>query len=473
MTQEEAYQSPFSWRYGSPEMRQVWSEVGKHRLWRKMWAALARAQCHFGLVTLEQVADLETHVDEIDLQQAAALEAEIHHDLMAELKVFASQSEIGGGIIHLGATSMDIEDNADVLRIRQSMEFIMRRLESTLSSLAGRLDEYVNLPVIGYTHLQPAEPTTLGYRLAFTAQELLEEWEEGKRLYLQLRGKGFKGAVGTGAAYVELIGEDHFEEFETLISEDIGLPFFPITHQTYPRRQDYLVTSWLSALAGSLHKLAFDLRVLQSPQFGEISEPFSKNQVGSSAMPFKRNPINAEKMDSLARLAAQAPRTAWDNFAGSLLERTLDDSANRRTLLPESFLALDELLLTAQKILEGMQVNLHAVEQNFNRYAPFAATERVLLQLTRAGANRVDAHERLRQLSMQAWQAVSTGMENPLFDLIAEDNFIRQYIQPADLASLVSIHSHMGIAETRTRQLAARIRTTIAEASRAETVTER
>ena len=458
MSEDAEYRSPFSWRYGSPEMRRLWSEEGKHRLWRRIWAALARVQSRYGLVSSTQLADIEAHLNDVDLKKAAEIEAVIRHDLMSELKVFASQAAAGGSVLHLGATSMDIEDNADAIRIRQSLKLILDRLSELLLAFSIRLEEFAGLPVIAYTHLQPAEPTTLGYRLAFTAQELLEVLQDGKVIIDRVRGKGFKGAVGTGAAYAELVGLDQFEQFEKEISQELDLPFFPITHQTYPRRQDFIVLNWLAACAGSLHKFAFDLRLLQSPQFGELSESFGARQVGSSAMPFKRNPINSEKIDSLARAVAQAPRVAWDNFAGSLLERTLDDSANRRSLLPEAFLAMDELLLTAQSLLAGLVIDHQAVERNLTRYAPFAATERILLQLTRAGADRLEAHEKLRQLSLQAWQAVASGGDNPLAVLIAGDEYICGYLKADMLASLMDIRGHTGIAEDRSRWLGAQIR---------------
>ncbi|MFZ0531558.1 MAG: lyase family protein, partial [Anaerolineales bacterium] len=346
----ETYLSPYSWRYGSEVMRKIWSEVNKRQLWRKLWVTLAEVQAEYGLARLDQVADLRLHMGEVDMPRAHEIEAEIHHDLMAELKVFAEQSVIGGGILHLGATSMDIEDNADVLRQRESLDLVLVALRELLMIFAEKVETWADLPLIAFTHLQPAEPSTLGYRLAVYAQDLLMDWQTLQATRSKLRGKSFRGAVGTGASYAELIGADNLAEFENRLSERLELPFFVVTTQVYPRKQDYITLCNLASLGASLYKFAFDLRLLQSSPIGELSEPFGKQQVGSSAMPFKRNPINAEKIDSLARLLAQMPRTAWDNAAHSLLERTLDDSANRRTILPESFLICDELLITTKRI---------------------------------------------------------------------------------------------------------------------------
>ena len=299
------YLSPFTWRYGTPEMRQLWSEARKRLLWRQVWVALAEVQADYGLVTPEQAADLRAHMTEIDLPRAMEIEAEIQHDLMAEVRLFASQSPRGGGIIHLGATSMDVEDNVDALRLRDSADLLIQSLKNLLEALAGQIEKWADLPVMAFTHLQPAEPSTLGYRLAYYGQDLLEDYRALKDTRACLKGKGFKGAVGTGAAYAELIGKDKLDEFERKLSEKLGLPFFPVTTQVYPRKQDYNVVSVLAGLGASLHKFAFDLRLLQSPPLGEWSEPFGGKQVGSSAMPFKRNPIRSEKINSLARYLGQ------------------------------------------------------------------------------------------------------------------------------------------------------------------------
>jgi adenylosuccinate lyase len=458
MMEPDNYQSPFSWRYGSYEMRSLWSEASKRRLWRKLWLALAEVQAEYGLLLPEQVEELRFHADDIDIPRALEIEAEIHHDLMAELKTYAEQCPLGGGVLHLGATSTDIEDNADALRIRQSLDLLIQALKNLLSLFAEKIDRWAETPLIAFTHLQPAEPSTLGYRLAQYAQDLLWDWENLRRVRTHLRGKGFKGAVGTGASYAALIGEENLAEFETRLSTRLGLPFYPVTTQTYPRKQDYQVIGALAGLGGSLYKFAFDLRLLQSPPVGEWSEPFAEKQVGSSAMPFKRNPIQAEKIDSLARALAQMPRLAWDNAAHSLLERTLDDSANRRTLLPEAFLISDELLRVATRILAGLVVNEVSLKCNLEKYAPFAGTERVLMALVRTGADRQAMHERLRQHAMAAWQVMESGAVNPLADYLCADEVVLQYLDETDLRDLLSASHHIGGAPRRARALAETIR---------------
>ena len=453
-----SYLSPFSWRYGSDEMRRLWSEEHKRRLWRRIWVALAETQSELGLVTQAQVEDLRYHADEVDMERSLAIEAEIHHDLMAEVKAFAEQCPVGGGIIHLGATSMDIEDNADALRVRAALDLVLASLAKLLVRFAELIEQYADTPVIAFTHLQPAEPTTLGYRLAMYAQDLLEDYHSILGLRSSVSGKGFKGAVGTSASYAELIGADRLADFESRLSAKLDLPFFDIASQTYPRRQDFTVVSALASLAASLHKFAFDLRLLQSPPIGELSEPFGEKQVGSSAMPFKRNPILAEKIDSLARYLATLPRLAWDNAAHSLLERTLDDSANRRILLPESFLAADEILRTARDVLAGLRFDAAAAARNLAVYGPFAATERLLMRLVKAGAGRQEMHEIIREKSMSAWEAVRRGDANPLVESLVYDANLKLYMDEDDIRETLDYAGYVGDAPTRARELAKKLR---------------
>jgi adenylosuccinate lyase len=457
----DTYLSPFSWRYGSPEMRHLWSEAQKRLLWRRLWLALAEVEAEFGLVSAEQLADLRAHVDEVDVQRSLQIEAEIRHDKMSELKTFAEQAPLGGRILHLGATATDIEDNTDILRIRQSLDLILEGLRRLLFDLADKIEAWADEPIIAFTHLQPAEPSTLGYRLASYGQDLSIDWQEFKRLRADLRGKGFKGAVGTSAAYAELVGIENLERFDKRLSQILDLPFFPITTQVYPRKQDYLVISALAGLGASLYKFAFDLRVLQSPPIGELREPFGKQQVGSTAMPFKRNPEQAEKIDSLGRALAQGPRLAWDNAAHSLLERTLDDSANRRTLLPEAFLAADELLRIADRLVTGLEIDRDAMRRNLSVYNPFAAIERLLMALGKAGADRQEMHERLRLHALDAWSAVQKGAANPLLESLLQDRQIGHYLPEERLRALMDASQHVGDAPARARALAAEIRSAL------------
>ncbi len=458
MTNFDVYQSPFSFRYASPEMRALWSESQKRKTWRRIWLALALAQQKFGLVTPAQAADLSAHVEQIDLPRALEIEAEIHHDLMAEVRTYAEQAPLGGGIIHLGATSMDIEDNADALRLRAALDLSLARLKTLLAEFAAKIERYADTPLIAFTHLQPAEPSTLGYRLSMYAQDLLEETRNLQTLRENLRGKGFKGAVGSSASYVELLGQENAAALEAALSQALDLPFFHIATQTAPRKQEYDLLAALAGLAIPLYKFAFDLRLLQSPPIGELAEPFGEKQVGSSAMPFKRNPIRAEKINSLARALAGLPRIAWDNAAHSLLERTLDDSANRRSLLPEAFLTLDEILLTATSILRGLRVDESALAHNLEIYGPFAATERVLMAAAKAGASRQEMHEILRLQALTAWEAIRAGKPNPLAENISRDPQILRHLSAEESRSLMDYRQHLGSAPARARALAAAIR---------------
>lgn len=464
----EVFLSPFTWRYGSAEMRQLWSLAHTRRLWRRIWVALARVQMQAGLVTAEQVADLEAHRDQIDIERALTLEEDLKHDLMAEVHTYAEQAKVGGAIIHLGATSMDIEDNADVLRLRECLTLTARRVADVLAALAEHIDQEAETVCMAFTHLQPAEPTTIGYRLAFVAQDLLADYEQLEQLAGAIKGKGFKGAVGTSASYSELLHGTGMtpRAFEAALMGALGLEAFEVTHQTYPRRQDWEILNALAGVAMTAYKFAFDLRLLQSPPIGEWREPFGSRQIGSSAMPFKRNPIHAENIDSLARYVAALPQVAWENAAHHLLERTLDDSGNRRVILPEAFLAVDEILLRTLRLVRGLQIERAAVEKNLQQYGVFAATERVLMEAARRGGNRQELHEVIRQHSLTAWAAVQTNQPNPLADLIAQDAHIRSYLSAEEARTLLDASGHVGDAPERARALAERIRAAIAPAPR-------
>jgi adenylosuccinate lyase len=458
------YLSPFTWRYGSDAMRRLFSERHRRRLWRRVWIALARAQAAAGIVTAAQVADLEAHVDDIDLDQALAREAVTRHDVMAEIQTFAAQCPVGGSILHLGATSMDVVDNAEVLRQRQALDLILARLADLIRLLADRCEHDAETPIMGYTHLQPAEPTTLGYRLAQTLQDLLLDWEELLRVRGRLKGKGFKGAVGTLAAFAQLLADRGMTaaELERLALADLGLEAYPVTTQTYPRKQDWLVLNALAGLGGTLYRFAFDLRLLQAPAWGEWSEPFAAGQVGSSAMPFKRNPITAEKIDSLARYLAVLPQVAWHNAAHSLLERTLDDSANRRSLIPEAFLLADELLLAARHLVAGLVVWPTAMARHLATYGIFAASERLLMEAVKAGGDRQHLHEVIRRHSLEAWNAVQEGRPNPLAALLAAEPEFNRLLPVERIRELLDASAYVGEAPLRARALAAQARAVIA-----------
>lgn len=468
----ETYLSPLTWRYGSAAMRKVWSEAEKRRFLRRFWVALAEAQAEAGLVTADQVADLRAHQDEINIARAEEIEREIRHDLMAEIKTYAEQCPVGGAIIHLGATSMDVLDNVDALRLRSALDLILDQLQMLLTTLADRIAAEAHTPAIAFTHIQPAEPTTVGYRLAQYGQDLLSDWEELQHVRTGIRGKGLKGAVGTSASYTQLLEASPWSarQLEEQVMRKLGLQAFTAATQTYPRKQDLLVLNALSGLCASLHKFALDLRILQSPPIGEWSEPFGAKQVGSSAMPFKRNPITAENINSLTRQVAALPRVAWDNVALSILERTLDDSANRRVFLPEAFLLTDEVLRRAQGLVEGLRIWSGPTARNLRDYGIFAATERVLMAAVRAGGDRQSLHEVIREHSLTAWAALQEGQANPLAALLAADPRITDFVPSDEVPTLLDATDHVGDAAERALIVAEHMRAAVAAVSTEKTL---
>ena len=463
MYTHDTYLSPLTWRYGSEEMRAIWSELHKRLLMRRFWVALATAEHEAGLVSAEQVADLAAHQDDIDLERAAQIEAEIRHDLMAEIRTYAEQCPVGGGIIHLGATSMDVLDTVEPLRLREAADLLLARLADLLRALVEQIEDKADLACIGFTHLQPAEPTTVGYRLAQYGYDLWVDWQELTRTR-RIAGKGLRGAVGTSASYSQLLRDSEWtpELLEARVLEMLGLDAHPVSTQVYPRKQDWLILNALAGLAQSIYRMAYDLRLLQAPTIGEWSEPFGAKQVGSSAMPFKRNPIDAENLDSLARYLAALPRVAWDNAAHSHLERTLDNSANRRMLLPEAFLLADELVGRATRIVRGLVVREEVAARNLATYGVFAATERLLMEAVKAGGDRQELHEVIREHSLAAWDALRLGDPNPLADSLCSDERILRWLPAQQVTALLDAGVYVGDAVERARALAEEIRRVVA-----------
>ena len=440
----DTFISPLTWRYGSSEMKEIWSERNKRLLLRKVWIALASAQNRAGIVSDAQLEDLKAHASDIDIERALEIEGVIHHDLMAEIKTFAEQCKVGGGIIHLGATSMDVLDNADALRLKQALSLILEKTRALRSAFADKVRKYADLPCMAFTHIQSAEVTTVGCRLALVVQDLdncICELEA-----LEIRGKGMKGAVGTRASYDALLAGTGMsaKQMDDAVMAELGIGAFDGATQVYPRTQDLRVMHVLDSLSCVLAKFALDFRMLQSTAIGEWSEPFGKSQVGSSAMPFKRNPINCEKIDSLCRYVHSLVPNAWDNASLSILERTLDDSANRRLFLPQAFLALDEVLATAQKVVTGMNVHEAPIRRNLEAYGVFAATERLLMELGRRGADRQAMHEVIREASLKAWAEVQEGRSNPLCDLLSSDPSILAYMTQADVLACLDASGYCG-----------------------------
>lgn len=450
------YISPFTWRYASPEMRHIFSEEHKYELWRKIWVSLAVAQHSVGLISKKEIDDLKKNEDNIDITRILEIEKETKHDVVAAIKEFSEKAKIGGGKIHLGATSMDVVDNADMLKIKEALKLVKLKTQAVLSLFAPLIEKYSSFPCIGYTHLQPAEPTTVGYRLAFYAQDILGVLKQLQFVQDEIRGKGMKGAVGTSASYKALLADkkSSVDDLEAKVMKRLGLKAVLISTQVYPRQFDYMALSVLASLSSSLSKFAGDLRILQSPNIGEWSEPFGKKQVGSSAMPFKKNPINAENICSLGRYVAKLPEIALENATLSYLERTLDDSANKRLIIPEGFLAIDHMLITAEKIIKGLVINEKRITANLQLYAPFAATESILMATVKKGANRQEMHEVLREISMQAWDAIQNGKQNPMDTLLVQNQQIKKYLNKGSISALLEVKNHVGNASKRALELA-------------------
>ena len=455
-----SYVSPLSWRYGSEEMKEIFSEVHKRKLLRRVWIALARAEEKAGVVSKEQVEELEAHKDDIDIEKATEIENVIHHDLMAEIKTYASQCPKAGGIIQLGATSMDALDNADAVRFTEALALTLKRLDDLVDALSEKAEAYKNVPTMAFTHIQPAEITTIGYRLSQTLQDLLDDREQLVFVKKNIRGKGMKGAVGTAASYKELVAESSISsiELENMVMEELGIKAYDAATQIYSRKQDLRIIEALSSIACTLHKFSLDFRILQSPPIGEFSEPFGKMQVGSSAMPFKRNPINSEKIDSLSRIVENAYQSAWNNAATTVLERSLDDSANRRIFIPESFIALDEMLITEIKVVKGMSIHSTATERLMSNYGVFASTERVLMELGKKGADRQKMHEVIREESLKAWVCVQEGKENPLKKALLDNSELLSYLSKEEIEKALDASEYTGDAEKRTEMVLERAR---------------
>jgi adenylosuccinate lyase len=459
----DSYQSPLSFRYGSLEMRAVWGERRKYEVWRRIWVALAAAEHEAGLVSAAELEDLRAHERDVDVERIYEIEATTKHDVVAAIREFAEKAKVGGGKIHLGATSMDINDNADALRAKESLELVENRLLETLGVLAAQIEKYADVACLGYTHLQPAEPTTIGYRLAYYGADLLADLENVRHMKRMATGKGMKGAVGTRASYAAILAGTKMTaaQLDDAVMKELGLEGALITTQVVSRKKEYFVLTVLASIGSSLAKFAGDLRLMQSPGFGEWSEPFGRGQVGSSAMPFKKNPINAEKICSLARQLAALPGVALENASLSYLERTLDDSANRRMILPEAFLLVDEILLVGKRLIEGLVVNEPRVKRNLETCAPFAATEAIIIAAVKAGADRQEMHELMREISMKAWAGVSEGRENPMAELLKADKALAKYVTANELDGLLNVSHHIGDAPERAREHAKRIRQTI------------
>ncbi len=424
MSKYDTYESPFCTRYASEEMQYVFSAQKKFSTFRRLWTALARAEMKLGLdITEEQVAELEANIDNIDFAAAEAREKEVRHDVMSHVYAYGLVCPKAKGIIHLGATSCYVGDNTDVIIMRDALNIIHRKLVNVIANLASFADKYKDMPCLAYTHLQPAQLTTVGKRATLWMQELLMDLEEIGYRTKNLKLLGQKGTTGTQASFVELFDGDgeKIKKLEKMIAEEMGFDScFAVSGQTYPRKLDYQVVSALAGLAESCSKFSYDIRLLQN--FKEIEEPFEKNQIGSSAMAYKRNPMRSERITALSRYLMIDVLNPAFTAGTQWFERTLDDSANKRIAVAEAFLAADAILNIMLNVTSGLVVYGKVVRQRVMKELPFMATENIIMQAVKKGGDRQELHEAIRQHSMAAGRIVKEeGGENDLVDRIAAD----------------------------------------------------
>ena len=419
------YESPLSSRYASDEMLYLFSADKKFSTWRRLWVALARAEMELGLpVTQEQVAELEAHITDIDYARAAEWEKKLRHDVMAHVHTYGEQCPKAMPIIHLGATSCSVGDNPDVIRLREGLVLIRDKLVRVLAALAGFAERYKAMPTLGFTHFQAAQLVTVGKRAALWMNDLLLDLEEVEHRISTLKLLGSKGTTGTQASFLELFEGDHgkVKELEEKIAKEMGFTAtVPVSGQTYSRKTDYQVLAVLSGVAQSASKFATDMRLLC--HLKEVEEPFEKSQIGSSAMPYKRNPMRCERICSLARYVMVDAGNPAVTAATQWFERTLDDSANKRISVPEAFLAVDAILNIYLNVASGLVVHPKVIEKHVLEELPFMASENILMDAVKKGGDRQALHERIRVLSQEAGRNVKDlGLSNNLIELIASDS---------------------------------------------------
>ncbi len=419
------YESPLSSRYASDEMLYIFSADKKFSTWRRLWVALARAEMELGLpVTQEQVDELEAHLTDIDYDRAAQWEKKLRHDVMAHVHTYGELCPKAMPIIHLGATSCYVGDNTDVILMREGLELVRDKLVRVLNRLARFAEEYKALPTLGFTHFQAAQLVTVGKRATLWMNDLLSDLAEVEYRISTLKLLGSKGTTGTQASFLELFEGDHekVKELERKIAKEMGFDqVVPVSGQTYSRKMDYNVVSTLAGIAQSASKFATDLRLLC--HLKEVEEPFEKNQIGSSAMPYKRNPMRCERICSLARYVIVDVGNPAVTAATQWFERTLDDSANKRISVPEAFLAVDAILNIYENVASGLVVHPKVIEKHVLEELPFMASENIMMDAVKRGGNRQELHERIRVLSQEAGKNVKDlGLSNNLIDLIAADS---------------------------------------------------
>lgn len=453
MADYNRYTSPLTGRYASKEMQYIFSQDNKFRTWRKLWIALAETEHELGLnITKEQIDELKAHQDEINYEVAEAREKEVRHDVMSHVYAYGVQCPNAKGIIHLGATSCYVGDNTDIIIMREGLELVHKKLVNVINELSKFAMKYKDMPTLAYTHFQPAQPTTVGKRATLWLNELVLDLEDLEYVLGSLKLLGSKGTTGTQASFLELFDGDHAKcrQLDQMIAEKMGFTScYPVSGQTYSRKVDFRVLSVLAGIAQSAHKFTNDIRMLQHMK--EVEEPFEKHQIGSSAMAYKRNPMRSERIASLADYVISDLMNPMLVSSTQWFERTLDDSANKRLSVPEGFLAIDGILDLYLNVVDGLVVYPKVIRKHLMAELPFMATENIMMDAVKAGGDRQELHEKIRQLSMQAGKTVKEeGKDNNLLELIAADPSFHLSLE--DLEASMQPERYVGRAPKQTEE---------------------
>ncbi|MBE6463716.1 MAG: adenylosuccinate lyase [Eggerthellaceae bacterium] len=462
------YESPLSSRYASEYMLNLFSSDMRYQTWRRLWVALAKAEMKLGLpITEDQVQELSEHITDIDYDVVAKREKEVRHDVMAHVYAYGKVAPSAAGIIHLGATSCYVTDNADLVLYRDALLYVRGQLLAVLSNLSKFADEYKDMPTLGYTHYQPAQLVTVGKRASLWIQDFLTDLHEVDFAIENIKFLGCRGTTGTEASFMDLFEGDSakIDEMNRMLAAEFGFTeCFDVCGQTYPRKVDSRILNALSSVAQSCYRMGNDIRLLQHDR--QVEEPFEKNQIGSSAMAYKRNPMRCERMCSLSRYlmadAMNAPMTASTQW----LERTLDDSANRRISLPEGFLCADAILRLAQNVTDGLHVNEKIVERTVKEYLPFIATENLLMEAVKRGGNRQDLHEIIRTCSMEATAKMKNGEECDLLERLAQNEEFG--LSKDEMDAILDPKLYIGRCPEQVTQLLDKVRPLLADVSISE-----
>ncbi|MBR3165124.1 MAG: adenylosuccinate lyase [Lachnospiraceae bacterium] len=454
----DRYQSPLETRYASEEMQYIFSPDKKFSTWRRLWIALAETEQELGLpITDEQIEELKAHKDDINYEEARKQEAKVRHDVMAHVHAYGLQCPNAKGIIHLGATSCYVGDNTDIIIMREALQLVRKKLINVIAALAGFAEKYADLPTLGFTHFQPAQPTTVGKRSTLWLNDLAMDLADLEYVISSLKMLGSKGTTGTQASFLELFGGDHekCKAADQRIAEKMGFSeCYPVSGQTYSRKVDFRVLSVLAGIAQSAHKFSNDIRLLQ--HLKEVEEPFEKSQIGSSAMAYKRNPMRSERIASLSNYVMSDLMNPMLVSSTQWFERTLDDSANKRLSVPEAFLCIDGILTLYLNVADGLVVYPKVIRKRLMSELPFMATENIMMDAVKAGGDRQELHERIRELSMEAGRHVKAeGLDNDLLDLIAADPMFG--LNREDLEKSMDPAKYVGRAPEQTREFLASV----------------